>query len=451
MADKINVQGDPYWAKATSNIAEMFNPKAAAQGSNLLAQTRLNNAKAAGAEDQNDALTVEALAKAGYSPMEIAAMRAARDNSVSSIFKGINSNRGREALGRGDLVASSVLTGQASALPEIQKAITIKDYVTGADGKTDKGLAGAFLADGGKNIDGNLLSWAKDGTPILGPVTGVGQSIIDKNKVTADTIKATGDANIEYKGIQGDMLKDKTAAQIESIASLTDAKIEEMVANGADRRSLNEARRQAIATKAAATKPVDVVKGANAEAVLLSKIDELYSNDFAQLGDKKAWALLDPTEKAHLRNRTVFYIKNENLGLTEAMAKANAYYGITGNPSDTTQGQKGIVFKENNGKIYINGFRVPPESTADVVAAGSTGASTAPVPAIKVPDKKEEPKAVAPVEAPAPAAKTAPAKEVKPEPGVIIAKTQADIDNAPPGAIIEVNGRRFKKPVPPTK
>jgi len=445
---KESVQGDPYWAQATSNIAGMFNPKAAAQGANLLAQTRLNNAKAAGAEDQNDALTAAALERAGYSPMEVAAMRAARDNSVASIFKGINLNRGRESLSRGDLVASSVLTGQASALPEIQKAITIKDYVTGADGKTDKSLAGAFLGGGGKNIDGNLLTWGPDGLPKLGPVTGVGQSIIDLNAQKAATVKQTGNVNEEYKGVQGDMLKDKTAAQIDSLVSLTDAKIEEMVANGADRRSLNEARRQAIATKAAAvatkaaaTKPVDVVKGANAEAVLLGKVDELYSNDFAQLGDKKAWALLDPTEKAHLRNRTIYYIKKEGLGLTEAMAKANAYYGITGNPSDTTQGKKGIIFKENNGKININGFRVPPESTADVVAAGSTGAAPVPVPAIKGADKKEEPKVVAP----APAAKKAPAKEVKPEPGDIIATTQADIDKAPSGAIIYVNGQRMKK------
>jgi hypothetical protein len=444
---KESVQGDPYWAQATSNIAGMFNPKAAAQGASLLAQTRLNNAKAAGAEDQNDALTEAALARAGYSPLEIAAMRAARDNSVASIFKGINLNRGREALGRGDLVASSVLTGQASALPEIQKAITIKDYVTGADGKTDKGLAGAFLAGGGKNIDGNLLSWNKDGTPILGPVTGVGQSIIDKNKVAAETIKATGDANIEYKGVQGDMLKDKTAAQIDALVSLTDAKIEEMVANGADRRSLNEARRQAIATKAATTKPVDVVKGANNEAVLIGKLDELYTNDFAQLGDKKTWALLDNDQKVRLRNRAIYYIKNEGLGVTEAMAKSNAYHGITGSPSDTTQGKKGIIFKDPDGKLKINGFKIPAESTADVVAAGSDPSGPAKVPAIKTAEttapasgqKKEVKK-----EAAAPATQ-APAKQVKPEPGDIIATTQADIDKAPSGAIIYVNGQRMKK------
>ena len=444
---KTSVQGDPYWAQATSNVAEMFNPKNAAQGASLLAQTRLNNAKAAGAEDQNDALTANALAAAGYSPMEVAAMRAARDNSVASIFRGINLNRGREALGRGDLVASSVLTGQASALPEIQKAITIKDYVTGADGKTDKGLAGAFLADGGKNIDGNLLTFGSDGMPKLGALTDVGKSIVDLNRQKAATVLQTGNVNEEYKGVQSDMLKDKTAAQIEALVALTDGKIEEMVANGADRRLLNEARRQAIATKAATTKPVDVVKGANNEAVLIGKLDELYTNDFAQLGDKKTWALLDNDQKVRLRNRAIYYIKNEGLGVTEAMAKSNAYHGITGSPSDTTQGKKGIIFKDPDGKLKINGFKIPDESTADVVAAGSAGAAPVPVPAIKVPDKEE----AAPAAPAATKAVVAPAKEVKPEPGVIVAKTQADIDNAPPGAIIEVNGQRFKKPFPKTK
>ena len=94
-------EGDPAWAKFSSNLVNLFDPKVQAEGDALRsrrtayeAQARHDLAKAAGQEDQNAALAEEALLRAGYSPMEIAAIRASRPSSVADIFRGRNMYRG---------------------------------------------------------------------------------------------------------------------------------------------------------------------------------------------------------------------------------------------------------------------------------------------------------------------------------------------------------------------
>ena len=389
------------WGQAISNVGSLFNPKAEAQGASILAQTRYRNAQAAGQEAQNEALTYEALKKAGYSDIEIGALRAARDNSVSSIFKGINTNRGRVAVERGDLAAGAMLTGQASAMPELQKALVIKDYVTGADGNIDKGLAGLFLG-GTKSIDGSVLTYDEKGMPAVGGITPVGQSLVDYNTQRAATVKATGDANAEYKGIQGDMLRDKTEAQIQRLRDLTDAQVDELVARGVDRKSLTEARKQAIAL--GASKAADPVKAARAAAGLSKDIDEIYSNDFAQLGDNKTWGLLDPTEKQSLRDRALYYVETKKMRLREAIEKSNADHNISGKASAGKQGKKGIVFSGPDGKVKIEGFKFP-SAIADVVSDGSAPSATPPAPVITpggtTPAAPSAPAAPAPAAAPA--------------------------------------------------
>ena len=441
MADRINVQGDPMWGQVLANSVSMLDPRREAEGASLLARTRLANAQAAGEEDQNDALTYASLKKAGYSDLEIGAMRAARDKSVASIFKGINYNRGREAVAGGDLIGGAMLTDQASALPEMQKAITIRDYVTGADGKQDKGLAGLFLG-GTKSIDGSLLTYDKSGMPALGSITPVGQSIVDYNTQRKETVKATGDANIEYKETQGDMLKDKTAAQIESLKNLTDAQIDELVARGVDRRMLTESRKQAIAAggSAGGAKPPSPVKAARDSASLMKDIDELYGNDFAQLGENKNWGLLDATQKQSLRNRALYYIEKKGMSLRDAMDKSNADHKITGLASGGQQGKKGVIWKEDNGVVKIEGFEFP-SAIADVVSEGAAPAAAPSTPIIT-------PGAPA-GGSPAPAPATAPSVDAGGNTipaGTPTVATEDDYKKLPPGTVyLAPDGKLRKK------
>jgi hypothetical protein len=447
----VNVQGDPYWAQTAQNVAGLFNPRAQAQGAAVQAQARLNNAKAAGVEDQNDALTIDALKKAGYSDLEIGAMRAARDNSVASIFKGINLNRGREAVGRGDLVGGAMLTDQAKDIKPLQEAMVIRDFTTLPTGGIDRSAAALFL-NGTKEVGGAVLSYDKDGKPIVGQTTPVGQSEINLNTQKAATVKQTGDVNETYKGVQADMLKDKTAAQIDRISRLTDQDIQDMVDRGADRAALNAARIQAVQAKQnkdASGKPADPIKSGRQEVALMNEIDERFNADFAQLGEKNAWALLDADQKVKLRNKTMEFIQNDSLGVMAAMKKAYEYYGVSGNPSEGAEGKKGVLWSSPDKKVKIQGFRDPGDSPiAGVVAEGAAPATTPAAPRPAPAATTTETPAPAATEAAKPAATPAAApvkKEVKPEPGDIIARTQADIDNAPSGAIIYVNGQRMKK------
>jgi hypothetical protein len=105
MSDKIDVAGDPAWVGGLGKLFSIFDPKSAAEGAalqartrNFDAETRYNTARAAGVEDQNTALTENALRAAGYSEMEIAAMRAARSNSVADIAAGRNRFRGYDKI-----------------------------------------------------------------------------------------------------------------------------------------------------------------------------------------------------------------------------------------------------------------------------------------------------------------------------------------------------------------
>jgi hypothetical protein len=105
---KFATGGDPAWASVFNNIAGMHDPKVEAEGAALRAKraslesdARYNTARAAGAEDQNSALGEAYLASAGYTPGEIAAMRAARSGSVYDIAHGQNAFRGRTALETG--------------------------------------------------------------------------------------------------------------------------------------------------------------------------------------------------------------------------------------------------------------------------------------------------------------------------------------------------------------
>jgi len=101
MAEKINTGGDPNIQAGLGHLLSIFDPKSAAEGSalqartrNFDAETRYHTARAAGTEDQNKAFTDEALIAAGITdPMERAAIRFTRSNSVSDVFAGRNKNQ----------------------------------------------------------------------------------------------------------------------------------------------------------------------------------------------------------------------------------------------------------------------------------------------------------------------------------------------------------------------
>jgi len=121
-----NVYGpDTSFIEGVGNIASMFDPKAQATAALAKAhedyysnQARFAAAQAAGVEDQNNAYSPEALARAGYTPIQIAAIRAARSKSVADIFKGVNLNTGAGMITNSDpdiQRQGTILLGDAAA------------------------------------------------------------------------------------------------------------------------------------------------------------------------------------------------------------------------------------------------------------------------------------------------------------------------------------------------
>lgn len=121
---------DPAWGNVFGNIASLFDPKVAAEGAalqartrNFDAETRYNTARAAGLEDQNNALSEKVLLAAGYTPEEIAAIRATRSNSVADVFRGTNFNRGRGLLNDPSTVRKgALLLGEGAAATNANSA-----------------------------------------------------------------------------------------------------------------------------------------------------------------------------------------------------------------------------------------------------------------------------------------------------------------------------------------
>ena len=410
---KVSVQGDPYWAKAAENVAGMFNPEAEAKGATMLSTARYNNARAAGQEDQNVALGESALRAAGYSELEIAAMRAARDNSVASIFGGINANRGREAVNAGDYRKALVLTGQGNAIDNLAKAdISMAGVTDPATGKIDQSLASVF-SQGVKNEGGNTYTWDPvNKTYKVLDVNPQGQNYL----AGAEGKTAVAAANVDKIGAQASAIKNLSEAQIADRARLTDAQIEDWVSKGANRDMLTLSRTQAIefmnglakekndaliegikartagfndesAARIARTNSLidldkikgqvallgDPIKKNQAQATLYAAIQNHYARDFSEnLGTNK-WEQVDPAQKKSLSDRALEYMRRgDDFGL--ALAKSEKDHGLTGK---MVKGQKTLIFglrPRPDGKLTFDGFTAP-SALADAVADGS-GAAT---------------------------------------------------------------------------
>ena len=404
--NRVNVQGDPYWAKATENIAGLFDPKAEAQGASLLATTRYNNAKAAGVEDQNNALSDAYLAAAGYTPAEIAAARATRDNSLASFGRGINEFRGREALIKGDTKVALPLLGQANAYDDYTKGEMVRRLTTNPDGTLNMTFAPA-LAAGVTTSGGVITQLGEDGKFKIIDTTPAGK--VDLGRIKTD--KAESEAKIKLMGTRETNLGRLTDAQIALLKSkgvaveyLTEAKVGaiENAANnataesearialtnltGEERTRLTNAqiaRLQGLTNTDKLKADADAARAnLNDQAKQLTVragIEDIYAKDFAENLGGNAWEQVDPAQKKSLTDRAMQYILRGD-DVMAAMKKSENDHGITGS---MIKGKKDVFWglkKSDNGKITFEGFKSP-DALADVVAGGSAPGST-PAPTI---------------------------------------------------------------------
>lgn len=465
---KLFVAGDPTWANGFSNIADAVMGGIKGEGDREVrqsgmalrgAQARFNNARAAGVEGQNAVRTMTALKAAGYSDAEAAAIIATGDNSVSSVFQGVNSNRGRTALENGNPAVALPLLGQATAFDDYVKGETQRKLMTNPDGSFNSGLAAA-VAGGVNERGGNLVTLAPNGTPIIGALTGEGKARVDlfntqgvndtsrttsQNSVDAaraGAITKTGDANVDLITTRGAAVtqgaNDKT--------TLTGARVEtegarqSAIGQGADdktrvadafidnRNNESSARvnrtnantnNDALKATAAAASGVDPVKAANAQATLRSHINDVYSKDFSDRFGTNSWETVDPAQKKSITDRALRYVVQGGLDLGTAMQKSEADHGLTGK---TVKGQKDKLFglkKSPDGKITFDGFRQPVDSDSGAGAVLDALRAGTPAPA-----------PVGPVASAAPAAAAAPALPPPAE--------------RPVGLTIEKDGRKYE-------
>ena len=418
MGNKVSVQGDPLWAKTAENVAGLFNPEAEAKGASVLSTARYNNARAAGIEDQNSALADTVLAAAGYTPQQIAGIRATRPSSYNDISQGVMRDAGVVATNAGDYRKGLVFTGQGNALDNLAKAdISMAAVTDPASGKIDPVLAAMYGIKpenlGGENFqfDPTSRKWVSFG------VNPQGKGYLAGAQAKTDV----AEANVGKIAAQTSAISNWSEAKIAQYAALTEAQINELVNQGANRDALTLARTQSIEhmNKLATDKndalienikaktagfndesaarirrtnsliDLDKVKGqvallgdpvkkAQAQATLYAAIENHYAKDFSEnLGNNNQWEKVDPLQKKSLSDRALEYMRRgDDFGL--ALAKSEKDHGLTGK---MVRGQKTTFFglrTSPDGKVTFEGFKAP-DALADVVAAGAApGAPSAP-------------------------------------------------------------------------
>lgn len=432
---KLFVAGDPTWANGFSNLADAVLGDIKAEGDREVrqssmalrsAQTRKAAAEAAGKEGQNAVRTMTALKAAGYSDAEAAAIIATGDNSVSSVFKGVNYNRGRTSLEGGNPAVALPLLGQAAGYDDYVKGETQRKLTTNADGSFNSPVAAA-LAGGVKDIGGAATTIDPTGKPVQGFTTPEGaarvdllktQGINDTNRTTsqnsvdaarAGAITKTGDANVDLIGKRGAAVdqgaNDKSRladAVIENRGNESNARVNRINANIDN---------DALKATASAAKGTDPVKAANAQATLRAHIDGIYAKDFSEKIGTNAWESVDPVQKKKITDRALRYVVKNGMDLGSAMEKSEADHGLTGK---TVKGQKDKLWgltKTPDGKITFDGFRDPVDSDSaagvmlDALRAGAAAPASPAAPAAPAAPAPVVPVApVAPVDPAAPAA-----------------------------------------------
>jgi hypothetical protein len=414
---KVSVQGDPYWAKAAENVAGMFNPEAEAKGAAVQSTARYNNARAAGQESRNKALTYEALKAGGYSDMEIAGFLATQDDSLASVFKGVNENRGRVALDAGDYRKALVLTGQGNAIDNLAKAdISMAGVTDPATGKIDPSVASAFMFKP-ENVGGDTMLWdpvqKKYVADRVNPqgqnyLAGAeGKTVVSTAQAgTYDAKKAATEAGVVRADTESEAEIKRKDAEGEAKVNTQLAVQDWYVGKVANERDLTAKRVWYIDNKAdndkvkmvadIANNKTDNVKALQAQAMLKDSVRNMYRDDYAAALGKNDWQKVDPAQLKSLTDRAMEYLLKGNTTLGAAMRRSEEDHGITGKTVPGTT-KRTFFADKPDGTITFEGFRAP-SALADAVASGSGPAGATP-PVIKVPEKKEEPKAAAPAPA----------------------------------------------------
>jgi hypothetical protein len=171
---------------------------------------------------------------------------------------------------------------------------------------------------------------------------------------------------------------------------------------------------------------VDNVRAAENKLALQDKLStEIIAETSAV--DSTGRNYVNQPSQDQVRSISAYAVKLIEGGMSPQDAKNQSAlaHGVKLNPqsvvAETTPGR---LWGENNtGRYLLKGFHPPVAETPATSNLSNTVVPAVPAQAVT---------------APAPATQSAPA--------VIKATTQAQIDNAPSGAIIEVNGKRFRKP-----
>jgi hypothetical protein len=398
------------WGQTINNIGNLFNPEAEARGAAVQSSARYNNARALAQEDQNSALAEAVLAAAGYTPQQIAGIRATRPSGYLDISKGVSNDAGRAAIAAGDYRQGIALTSPGDwknfAAGDLDYA-AVTDPTTG---KIDSSLAAVF-GQGVKNEGGNTYTWDPvNKTYKVLDVNPQGQSYLAGGQAKTDV----AGANVNKINTQATAIKNLSEAQIADRARLTDAQIDDLVNKGANRDLLTLSRTQAIefmnglakekndalienikaktagfneesaarinrtnslinldAVRGQVALLGDPVKKAQAEATLYRSIENHYAKDFSEnLGNANQWEKVDPLQKKSLSDRALEYMRRgDDFGL--ALAKSEKDHGLTGK---MVRGQKTSFFglrTSPDGKVTFEGFTAPSELAA-VVSDGST-------------------------------------------------------------------------------
>lgn len=407
---KVSVQGDPYWAKTAENIAGLFNPEAEAKGASVLSTARYNNARAAGQEDQNAALADTVLAAAGYTPMQIAGIRASRPSSYNDISQGVTRDAGVAAVNSGDNRKGLILTGQGNALENLANAdVRLAEVTDPVTGKIDPVLAGL---SGTKPVNLGGESFYYD--PAQRKLVSLGVNPQGKNylagaqgKEIVSTAQAgTYDAKTAATGAGVVRADAESEAEIARKDREGEAKVNTQLAvqdwyagKVANERDLTVKRVWYIDNKAdndkvkmvadIANNKTDNVKALQAQAMLKDSVRNMYKDDYAAALGKNDWQKVDPAQLKSLTDRAMEYLLKGNTTLGAAMRRSEEDHGITGKTVPGTT-KRTFFADKPDGTITFEGFKTP-SALADAVAGGSGPAGTTPP-------------AITPTPAPAPAA-----------------------------------------------
>lgn len=393
-----------------SGLVDLFNPKTEAEGATLLAKTRsldsdarYNDARTGLIGDRRNALSNEGkLLAAGYTPRQILAMQTAQSDSVADVFNGVRSDTGTQMLtSGGDARQAGILLNFAKAGDKDFAATdTRADTLRNEDAANElaKTIAGATargtankpvsLAPGYKLIDpatGNVI--AEGGEPNARPVVLTPGGVLVDAK-TGERIAAGNDATTTLSPGQTLVNKGTGAAVGSAPAKITE--------RAAGQKAINE-----------------LIVSA------LGGVRDKKSGD-VRVEDDGTTLPLDYDQV------TKITAKAKELGATpenyeQKVKEAAEALGIRIDSKEVVRGP----WRFFNWFGDKTGFRFPQGVAPAAPEAPAAPAPTAPARAAAAPS--------------APAAGATPA-------GAIVVTTQADIDNAPSGAILIVNGVPMRKP-----